>query len=990
MAGNCRRVSFSQGDYPPRNRNSYAFQPKRASLNPNIMEDTSSETIKSDVQDIDTTDYLEHSVMGASPKSIESQKQSSNSKLSIQSILKTRTAFKRNKSLLRTNETNTSETKNLSSHGIFLVPIEIFEIVHLRRLILSHNHLSCVPREICSLVHLNYLDISYNPLVLEDILNDEPCFPHEFHHLTNLQTLIVADCNLRDIPAVIWSTTSLIKLDLSGNKVGYISGEIGNLVNLQYLRLCRMGLVTLPAEIAFCDQIKMIDILENPIDNLPETLTECRQLSQLKLNYKQFSKTLDDYIILLIDQGKVQSQHIPSIIFELEGLAVLDLEETKINSIPAEQTLFNLTELFLSNNSFHEIPQSVCMISQLKVLDISMNHIRTISKHLLGLTRLEQLNLSKNRLTSLSELFAGLPMLKKLIVSHNQIYTIEEKFSQSRSLLLLDLSYNHLHYFANEFCELIQLQMLDIRYNQLGSLPLSIRRMTGLKSMNSFNDVSQRTGLHLVGNSINNPPSFIWKSTDIEALFVYMDMEEKRLSRSFYHLKLIFIGPKGVGKTTFVTELLHNESRISKTRKTLAMFTSKRQLDKPQLPFTDQNYLSGTSSQICRTYPPPLKNYRLSETSINMVHKSTFSTKNNLYCAIIDLASATSFEILYPLMYDSNALYILPINLTSLLEILQNTHNNESHTASIDSTELLSKDWLQKHIFRYLESLSSHGKYVSVAVIGLIDDSKLVLPMFHAQTLLREIQSRVNTFLLGANVNHYSRFFPLPIDFKEKTMLTSFLQQLERIAQQRNVRHHKHKQQLIKQRLGLHQQRALVMNYETCFRSFQERNLTSSIATDANEAQEEINQMSFDECLNYLKLTGDILCVGKTPHSILILQPDYLLNKIFAHTLFRPDLDCWLNYRKNPIFQFSGYYSSEELFAKDRQRLRTNGEFSWRLLKILFYELTANNINVNELSIIEYCRLMERLQLGYLIESSYNRREITTCSFVCPGLIRKT
>ena len=135
MAGNCRRVSFSQDDYPPRNRNSPTFQPKRTSLSLNITKDTSFETIKSDVGDIDATDHLEHSAMDTSPKSIESQKQSSKSKLLVPCILKTRKAFERNKSLLRTNETNTkqlcemntSETKNLSSHGIFLVPIEIFE-----------------------------------------------------------------------------------------------------------------------------------------------------------------------------------------------------------------------------------------------------------------------------------------------------------------------------------------------------------------------------------------------------------------------------------------------------------------------------------------------------------------------------------------------------------------------------------------------------------------------------------------------------------------------------------------------------------------------------------------------------------------------------------------------------------------------------------------------------------------------------------------------
>lgn len=120
MAGNHRRVSFSQGDYPPRNRHSPTLQPKRTSLNLNIIED------------MDATDHLEHSAISTPP---ESRKQCSNSNLSVPSIMKTRKTSRRKKSLLHTNETeteqicelNASETKDLSSHGIFLVPIEIFE-----------------------------------------------------------------------------------------------------------------------------------------------------------------------------------------------------------------------------------------------------------------------------------------------------------------------------------------------------------------------------------------------------------------------------------------------------------------------------------------------------------------------------------------------------------------------------------------------------------------------------------------------------------------------------------------------------------------------------------------------------------------------------------------------------------------------------------------------------------------------------------------------
>jgi hypothetical protein len=73
------------------------------------------------------------------------------------------------------------------------------------------------------------------------------------------------------------------------------------------------------------------------------------------------------------------------------------------------------------------------------------------------------------------------------------------------------------------------------------------------------------------------------------------------------------------------------------------------------------------------------------------------------------------------------------------------------------------------------------------------------------------------------------------------------------------------------------------------------------------------------------------------------------------------------------VFRFSGYYSSEKLFNIDRQRLLTRGEFTWNMLNVLFYEQNNNNISLTEQNLLDYCRLMERLYLGYVNESNLNR-----------------
>lgn len=472
-----------------------------------------------------------------------------------------------------------------------------------------------------------------------------------------------------------------------------------------------MDLDTLPPEIGFCDKLETIDLTGNPMDTLPETLIECRHLHELKINFKTFYKLLDYYMIQLIEEGKIRSEHIPQVIFELENLRVLDLDRTKINFIPADHLLSNLSQLYLSHNSFFDIPESICTIEQLKVLDMSHNRVSAIPDYFVKMQNLEVAKFSYNRLPSLSKVFASLPVLKKLFISHNKLETMEEGFAKTQSLLLLDLSYNQFTCLPDELCDIEQLETLDLRYNKLESLPSCICRMTGLKSMNTFGGTFERFGLHLIGNSITDPPSYIWKSTNIHTLHKYIELKDKNLDNMFYHLKLIFIGPKNTGKTTLVNKITNNRKIVTKARKTIDMYvttienqqskdsseeSSSQQQQQPQQTSNDasssaltdqwiENRVSTTGDNLYsrhlktkRVNPPPLKTYRSMETVNSMIQKVALITKNNLYGTILDVKHERSFEILYPLIYDSNALYILPVNLTILLNNLQHSASSEN------------------------------------------------------------------------------------------------------------------------------------------------------------------------------------------------------------------------------------------------------------------------------------------------------------------------
>jgi internalin A len=187
---------------------------------------------------------------------------------------------------------------NLSANNISILPPELGQLVELRHLDLESNCLAEVPPELGQLVKLTYLDLGSNrlkdlPSEIGKLIKLEQLFlyqnllvslPAEIGRLTNLRKLGLSSNNLMSLPPEIGRLKNLSELRLNGTQLRSLPKEIGTLVALRRLDLRRNSLETLPSELGNLEELQQLDLTANPVNTLPTELGRCSKLKRLILS----------------------------------------------------------------------------------------------------------------------------------------------------------------------------------------------------------------------------------------------------------------------------------------------------------------------------------------------------------------------------------------------------------------------------------------------------------------------------------------------------------------------------------------------------------------------------------------------------------------------------------------------------------------------------------------------------------------------------------
>ncbi len=139
-------------------------------------------------------------------------------------------------------------------------------------------------------------------------------------------------------------------------------------------------------------KIEHLELHDNQLQNLPESIARFSNLKNLDVSENQFAE-------------------FPSVILELKNLQTLYIYSNQIAEVPNEITqLANLRDLFLGDNQLQTLPAAIGSLTQLTSLNIVHNdNFGKLPAEMKFLTRLENLDLDQKNIENNTAVIELLP-----------------------------------------------------------------------------------------------------------------------------------------------------------------------------------------------------------------------------------------------------------------------------------------------------------------------------------------------------------------------------------------------------------------------------------------------------------------------------------------------------------------------------------------------------------------------------------------------------
>uniref|UniRef100_A0A2N9IJ56 Uncharacterized protein n=1 Tax=Fagus sylvatica TaxID=28930 RepID=A0A2N9IJ56_FAGSY len=216
--------------------------------------------------------------------------------------------------------------------------------------------------------------------------------------------------------------------------VGSIRDLVGSIRGKKELSLEGLGLSAVPSEVWESGEVIKVNLSRNAIQELPVELSSCISLQTLVLSRNKIKdwpgailKSLPNLSCLKLDNnplGQIPADGFQAVsrvqVLDLSGNAASLPEHPVFSSIP------HLQELYLRRIQLHEVPSDIFSLQQLRILDLSQNSLQSVPVEFQHLTSLTELDLSDNNIAVLPpELGLLEPNLQALRLDGNPLRSLQ-------------------------------------------------------------------------------------------------------------------------------------------------------------------------------------------------------------------------------------------------------------------------------------------------------------------------------------------------------------------------------------------------------------------------------------------------------------------------------------------------------------------------------------------------------------------------------------
>ncbi|XP_059619650.1 protein flightless-1 [Phlebotomus argentipes] len=349
-------------------------------------------------------------------------------------------------------------------------------------------------------------------------------FPAAVRLMTGVQWLKLDKTNISEVAEEMGKLAKLEHLSLKNNDLEKLFGELTELNSLRSLNLRHNKVKNsgIPTELFQLEELTTLDLSHNKLKEIPEGLEKAKNLLVLNLSHNQIDSIptalfihLTDLLFLDLSSNNLETlppqtrrlanlqtlilSDNPLEVFQLrqlpslQNLEVLHMRNTQRNlqNFPTSlDSLGNLAELDLAQNSLARIPDCLYNLPNLRRLNLSENEITELSTSIDCWTKLETFNLSRNQLTALPATLVKLSLLRRLYLNDNQLDFdgIPSGIGKLSCLEVFSASNNRLEMIPEGLCRCGSLKKLNLSSNKLITLPDAIYLCSDLDQLDLRNN----------------------------------------------------------------------------------------------------------------------------------------------------------------------------------------------------------------------------------------------------------------------------------------------------------------------------------------------------------------------------------------------------------------------------------------------------------------------------------------------------------------------